>query len=141
MDKYFASLHIGKPLPVVSKQAISRSTLALFAGASNDDNPLHIDIDFARAAGLDDVIAHGMLIMAYLGQVLTVWVPQTAIRSYEVKFAAMTTVGDQITCQGEVIETYQLRGENLARVAMHATDQHGETKIKGEAVVAFGPEN
>ena len=77
MDEHFASLHIGKTLPVVSKQAITRSTLALFAGASNDDNPLHIDIDFARAAGLDDVIAHGMLIMAYLGQVLTVWVPQT----------------------------------------------------------------
>jgi acyl dehydratase len=141
MDEHFASLHIGKTLPVVSKQAITRSTLALFAGASNDDNPLHIDIDFARAAGLDDVIAHGMLIMAYLGQVLTVWVPQTAIRSYEVKFAAMTGVGDQITCQGEVIDTYRQHGENLARVAMHATDQHGETKISGQAVVAFGPEN
>ena len=41
-----------------------RATLALFAGASGDHNPIHIDLDVARSAGLDDVFAHGMLSMA-----------------------------------------------------------------------------
>ena len=52
-------------------EPISRLTLALFAGASGDHNPIHVDLDFARAAGMDDVFAHGMLSMAYLGRMLT----------------------------------------------------------------------
>ena len=55
--------------------------LALFAGASGDHNPIHIDLDVARSAGLDDVFAHGMLSMAYLGLWLTAGVPQERLRS------------------------------------------------------------
>ena len=48
---------------------------ALFAGASWDHNPIHIDTDFARASGHPDVFAHGMLVMGYLGQALSDVVP------------------------------------------------------------------
>ncbi len=44
-----------------SCRPVDRTTLALFAGASGDHNPIHIDIDFARRAGMPDVFAHGML--------------------------------------------------------------------------------
>ena len=54
---------------------ITRHTLALYCGASGDHNPIHVDLDFARAAGFPDVFAHGMLVMAYLGQALTDAVP------------------------------------------------------------------
>ena len=74
---------------------ISRTTLALYAGASGDHNPIHIDLDVARSAGLDDVFAHGMLSMAYLGRLLTGWVPQERIRSFQVRFAAITPVHGQ----------------------------------------------
>ena len=47
---------------------ITRTTLALYAGASGDHNPMHIDIDFAKKAGFPDVFAQGMLVMAMLGQ-------------------------------------------------------------------------
>ncbi len=50
---------------------ITRHTLALYCGASGDHNPIHVDLDFARAAGFPDVFSHGMLVMAYLGQALT----------------------------------------------------------------------
>ena len=43
---------------------ISRHTLALYCGASGDHNPIHVDLDFAKKAGFDDVFAHGMLVMA-----------------------------------------------------------------------------
>ena len=45
-------------------RAITRTTLALYAGASGDHNPMHIDIDFAKKAGFPDVFAQGMLVMA-----------------------------------------------------------------------------
>jgi acyl dehydratase len=81
---------IGTELPPLQIPPISRTTLALFAGASGDHNPMHIDIDVAKSAGLDDVFAHGMLSMAYLGRLLTNWVDPQAIRSYRVRFAAIT---------------------------------------------------
>ena len=46
---------------------ITRHMLALYCGASGDHNPIHVDIDFAKAAGFPDVFSHGMLVMAYLG--------------------------------------------------------------------------
>ena len=75
------SLSIGDTLPPLAVKPISRTTLALYAGASGDHNPIHLDIDFAKRFGLDDVIAHGMLIMAYAGRMLTDWVPQSALVS------------------------------------------------------------
>jgi acyl dehydratase len=46
---------------VLDAPQITRATLALYAGASGDHNPVHIDIDAAHAVGIDDVFAHGML--------------------------------------------------------------------------------
>ncbi len=71
----FESVNVGDELPELTTRPISRTTLALFAGASGDHNPIHIDTDFARKAGMDDVFAHGMLSMAYLGRLLTGLVP------------------------------------------------------------------
>ena len=72
----YASLAVGDTLPELTMPPINRTTLALFAGASGDHNPVHIDMDFGEAAGMPDVFAHGMLVMAYLGRTLTNWMPQ-----------------------------------------------------------------
>ncbi len=92
----------GTELPALTLPAITRATLALFAGASGDTNAVHIDLDVARSAGFDDVFAHGMLSMAYLGRLLTEWVPQHLIASYDVRFAAITPVHGVPTCTGVV---------------------------------------
>ena len=63
----FDAVNVGDALPPLSLPPLTRTTLALYAGASGDHNPMHIDIDFARAAGMPDVFAHGMLSMAWLG--------------------------------------------------------------------------
>ena len=65
---------------------------------------------------MPDVIAHGMLSMAWLARVLTDWVPQTALREYSVRFAAMTQVGERITCAGRVTELFEVNGERRARL-------------------------
>ena len=92
-----ANLKVGDVLPAFSTEPISRWNLAMYLGASGDHNPIHVDIDFARKAGLPDVIAHGMLSMAWLGRLLTNWVPQQRLRGYGVRFLAMTQVGERIT--------------------------------------------
>jgi acyl dehydratase len=131
-----ASLRAGQRLPELCTGPVTRATLALYAGASGDHNPNHIDIDFARAAGMPDVFAHGMLVMAYLGRLLTAWVPQERIRRFDVRFVGMTHVGDRISCNGEVLEILEHNGERLARIRLQAKDQSGEVKIQGSALVA-----
>src|SRR5438105_14396136 len=67
----FHNLQVGDEILPLTAQPISRLPLALFAGATGDHNPIHVDLDFARAAGMGDVFAHGMLSMAYLARMLT----------------------------------------------------------------------
>ena len=55
MSLAFDSVNVGDALPPLALPPLTRTTLALFAGASGDHNPIHIDIDFARAAGMPDV--------------------------------------------------------------------------------------
>ena len=131
-----STIREGDSLPTVVKPPISRATLALFAGGSGDHNPIHIDIDYAKQAGFDDVFAHGMLSMAYLGQLLTNWAPQQALRSYSVRFRAITHVGDEISCSGRVSEVFQENNENRARIELTAANQNGDIKLIGEAVIA-----
>jgi len=124
---------------IVHKQfpAITRHTLALYCGASGDHNPIHVDLDFAKRSGFPDVFSHGMLVMGYLGQALTDAVPPANIRSFSTRFAAITQLGAQLTCEGHVAELLETGGERRARLTLTTKDQHGETKLAGEAVIAL----
>lgn len=128
---------IGDKLPEHVQGPISRTTLALFAGASHDHVPLHIDSDFAKAADMDDVFAHGMLSMAYLAQMLTRWMPQERLRRWNVRFTAMTPLHATVTCRGEVIEIFEDEGERLARCKIGSWIDNNVQTLDGEAVVAL----
>lgn len=133
----FDSVNVGDALPSFQTDPISRLALALYCGASGDHNPIHVDIDFAHAAGQKDVFAHGMLSMAYLGRLLTNWVPQQALRQYGVRFVAITQVADRITCRGTVVEKFEADGEKCVRLELSTVNADGEVKLSGDAVVAL----
>ncbi|MDP2228003.1 MAG: MaoC family dehydratase [Moraxellaceae bacterium] len=133
----FDEMAVGQPLPPLPLPPIRRSTLALFAGASGDHNPIHIDLDFARSAGMPDVFAHGMLSMAWLGCLLTHWVPQQQLRSFEARFVGITHLQNAVTCTGRVVEKLEIDGERRVRVAIQSANQYGEVKVLGEAVIAL----
>lgn len=131
-------IRVGDALPPFTTEPLSRTTLALYAGASGDHNPVHVDIDFARRAGYPDVFAHGMLSMAWLGRLLTNWVPQQRIREFGVRFTALTLVGEAITCSGTVTEVFEQDGERRARLTIQTTNAQGQVKLTGDAIVALG---
>jgi len=130
----YADTAVGDTLPPLTTKPISRTTLALFAGASGDHNPIHIDIDFAKKAGMPDAFAHGMLGMAYLGRLLTGWAPQTAIRAFSTRFVSITQIHAVITCTGTVVEKLE---DNLVRLEIQAADQNGDVKLTGGAIIAL----
>ncbi|MFE6860890.1 MaoC/PaaZ C-terminal domain-containing protein [Nocardia sp. NPDC057668] len=131
-----APLEVGHTLPPIEIDPISRATLALFAGASGDHNQIHIDLDVAESAGLDDVFAHGMLSMAYLGRLLTNWVAPEAIRSYAVRFAAKTPVLARPTATGTVTAVEIVDGTTLATLELAVTLADGTLTLTGTALVA-----
>jgi acyl dehydratase len=116
---------------------ITRHKLALYCGASGDHNPIHVDIDFAKAAGFPDVFTHGMFVMACLGQALTDAVPPSRLRAFATRFVAITQLGARLTCEGAVTELFDEAGERRARLALTAKDERGEVKLEGSAVIAL----
>jgi acyl dehydratase len=139
MSVRFEDIAIGDAIPELVKGPISRTQLALFAGASGDHNPIHLDDAEARAGGLPGVIVHGMLSMAFLGQMLTNWVPSAAVRSFSARFTATAVPGDTLTCRGVVkAKTNGLAdGQKLVELEISAVNQRGEQTLAGTATVAL----
>ncbi|MFK0087345.1 MaoC family dehydratase [Pseudomonas sp. NPDC090755] len=133
----FSGLQVGDQIPLLTLQPINRTTLALYCGASGDHNPIHIDIDFARKARMPDVFAHGMLSAAYLGRLLTNWVPQAQLRSLSIRFTGITQLGHAPACRAIVSEKFEADGEQRVRLHLQCSNQYGEEKLVGDAVVAL----
>jgi hypothetical protein len=73
-----------------------------------------------------------MLSMAYLGRLLTGWVPQERIRSFEVRFAAITPIHGEPTCTGIVTAI----ADGLATLQLSVTLADGTVTLTGSAIVA-----
>jgi acyl dehydratase len=133
----FDTVQVGDQLPVLQLPPVDRTTLALFGGASGDHNPIHIDTDVARRAGMPDVFAQGMLGMAWLARLITGWVPQRQLRRFDARFQGITHLGNAIRCSGHVVEKLEHNGEHCVRLELRSENQFGQVKIVGEALVAL----
>ena len=133
----FDAINVGDEIPSFTTEPVSRLTLALYATGSGDHHPLHLDQDYVRSKGMKDVFAHGMLGIAYLGRLLTQWVPQEAIRTFGVRFTAITWIGESMVCTGKVVEKLEQNGEKCVRLELTCANEQGEAKHKADAVVAL----
>ncbi|HXX79053.1 MAG TPA: MaoC/PaaZ C-terminal domain-containing protein, partial [Ktedonobacteraceae bacterium] len=96
---------INQQLAPLIKPSITQEQLRLYSEASGDYNPIHLDEQAARQVGLDGVIAHGMLSMAFLGQFVNQQIaniPGASIEKLKVRFHNMVGLGDTLTCHGKV---------------------------------------
>ena len=126
---------VGDKIPDLVIEPITRSTLALYAGASGDHNPIHIDLDFAKESGMKDVFAHGMLIMAYLGRSVTNIVPQSNLKNFSVRFSSITNIGDILTCSGKVKKIDKNNSKKTIVLDLIVSDEFGDIKISGVAII------
>jgi acyl dehydratase len=128
----FDTASVGDRLPTLRRE-IDLTTLVRYAGASGDFNPIHHDEAFARKAGLDGVIGHGMLAMGLVSKAVTDWVEDSGcVEELSVRFARPTRVGDVVTVDGEVIERTVIGAQVCVRVALTCTNQEG-TEILRDA--------
>lgn len=132
---FFEDVEQGEEIPSLSKGPITRTQLVKYAGASGDFNPMHHDEVYAQEAGMPGVFAHGMLSMGFLGQLITDWVGNGALRKLGVRFQAITWPGDIITCKGKVTKKYQEGGKNYVECDIWAENQKGEKTVSGKALL------
>ena len=129
---------VDQELPLMVKPPITQDQLNRYAEASGDFNPIHLNEEAARRVGLDGIIAHGMLSMAFLGQYISGLIasdPQALIGDLKVRYHSMVRLGDTLTCQGVVKNRASSNGQTTITIECWAQNQRGEKVTVGEADV------
>lgn len=137
MSPNFDSIHVGDTLPVLTKPPITETQLVRYSGASGDFNPIHTVHQAGVESGNGGVITHGMVIMGFVGQMITDWIRPDQVRIFGVRFTGISRPGDVITVSGTVAEKFEVDGEQRVRCQIEAVDQNGHRKVKGEFVAAL----
>ncbi len=133
------TLAVGMEIPVLVLPALRQDDLRRYAEASGDHAQVHLDAAHARAMGFPDVIAHGLLVMAYLGRILTEWKPVHQLRSFSCRFTSATLLGDRLQCAGTIAALRSAGAERLADLDLIVRNQSGEVKLRGCCDGGSGP--
>ena len=129
-----SELNEGMSLPEIKKSVIQEN-INLYAEASQDFNPIHIDEEFAKKTPLGGTIAHGMLILAYVSQMMTVAFGRSWLigGKLNVRFRNPARPGDTITVSGKILKVERKEGQTLVNCDVLCHNQNGESVITGEA--------
>lgn len=127
----FNSISAGDEVVRIVKPPVTKIQLVRYAGASGDFNPLHTDDEAARQAGFEGVVAHGMLIMAFIAEAVAAWAPGKCFKSVKVRFKGVTRPGDVITVTGRVKEKEMTKEGGVVRCTIEAAGREGDVKAAG----------
>jgi len=127
-----SELSEGMNLPE-SKKIITQANINLYAEASQDFNPIHIDEDFAKKTPLGGTIAHGMLILAYVSQMMSAAFGRSWLAGgkLNVRFKTPARPGDTIVVSGTISRIEKGEGQTLIHCDVLCRNQNGETVITG----------
>ncbi len=131
----------GDALPTIEK-TITQTQIERYADAAGDHNPIHLNADFAVGAEfggttLDGTIAHGMMILASISEMLTVAFGENWLTGgrLKVRFRGPVYPGETVTAYGNVKKVNNLNGANELTCAVGVRKDNGDISISGEAVV------
>ncbi len=136
MTLYYEDIEKGTELPELAKGPVDQVQIVRYAGASGDFNPIHTVPEMAKMVGLDGAIAHGMLIMAFAGQLVTDWAGAGNVRRLKVRFSGMTRPGEKVICRGEITGKDDSDEEPLVMGNLTVKGEDDSLKLKGEFTVA-----
>jgi 3-hydroxybutyryl-CoA dehydratase len=128
----------GKALNPVVKH-ITQEKINLYAEASGDFNPIHVDESYAAKTPLGGTIAHGMLNLAYVSEMMTSafgrsWLSEGKLRA---RFKGPARPGDTLTINGKIGCVEQKDDVSYANCSFECRNQKGETIVTGETIVRF----
>jgi 3-hydroxybutyryl-CoA dehydratase len=114
-----ADIAVGDVLPVL-KRMVTQEMIDAYARASGDFNPIHVDPEYSRTGPFGRTIAHGMMTLAFVAQVLNEWSDGCFDTSGEIDIAFIGPVftGDTVEVSGVVEEIVERDGASCARVRL-----------------------
>ena len=128
-------------LPMITR-TITQSQLNDYSQASGDDNPLHLDPAFAASTQFGGIIAHGMLTLAFVGEMMVAsfgrsWLETGLLKA---KFRGAAYLGDQVETWGQVArEDDRPNGRSVECTVNVRNSRSGEEIINGTAAVLLKP--
>lgn len=134
----YEELQEGQELQPLVKEAVTKVQLVKYAGASGDFNPLHTDDQFAQSIGMPGVIAHGMLVMGFLGEYVNSLAGVTAVvTNLRMRFGSITRPGDRIACTAVIQNLYEEDGKRFASLELNAQKDAEKVVGSGKAILQF----
>jgi 3-hydroxybutyryl-CoA dehydratase len=125
-------LAAGAAIPPVVRQ-ITQEKIDRYADASGDHNPLHIDPEFAATTQFEGPIAHGMLLLSYLSEMLTAafgrgWIENGRLK---IRFRGPARPGDTVTASGTITNV----DGDAVKCDIECKNQVGDVLVSGQAEV------
>ena len=132
-NRTFDELKVGDSATI--KRTVGREDIELFAVASGDFNPAHVDPAFAEKDFFGHIIAHGMWTAAMVSAVLGTKLPGpgTIYLGQELRFQKPVFPGDTITATVTVTE--KRADKRIVVFDTRCTNQNGEDVLSGLATV------
>ncbi|MGZ3558682.1 MAG: MaoC family dehydratase [Thermodesulfobacteriota bacterium] len=129
--KSIGELKIGDSAQIV--KTITEEDIELFARATGDFNPVHLDATYAEKTMFKGRIAHGLLSVGFFSTILGNILPGhgTIYLSQDVKFLAPVRIGDTITAKVDALEL--IPEKNRARFRTSCVNQDGKLVVDGIA--------
>ena len=128
----------GDNLPAIRK-SVSQDQIQRYAEASGDFNPIHLEKDFAATTGFGGTIAHGMMILAFISEMMTKsfkkdWLNKGQLK---IRFRAPVYPGENVTTFGRIKDVREYDGLTEVICSVGVRKQNGEDAINGDATVSF----
>jgi acyl dehydratase len=106
---------VGEKLPARAFGPFLQEDLNVYAAASGDDNPIHLDADLARRLGLEAPPVQGMLVMSCFEPAIAAWRRDLRVAQLAAKFAQPLLCGDRVEISGRIV---QVRDGDAPRAIM-----------------------
>ena len=129
-------LRPGDVLPEVTRH-LNQEKINLYAEAVGDFNPIHVDEKFAAQTAFGGTVAHGMLILAYVSEMMTQVFKESwfSTGKLSIRFKAPAHSKDTVTVSGKV-DSVKVENDNLNFVcSVGCHNQKRETVVTGKAMV------
>ena len=134
---YFEDVTEGMELPTLRKDPTTQQ-LVKYAGASGDYYQIHYDLEFARSNGLPNVILHGALKNAFLGQIMTDWIgEQGTLKKLNAQYRGMDVPGTPILGKGIVKKKHVQNGENIVECEIWLENHEGNKTTPGYGIASL----
>ncbi|KZE31501.1 MaoC family dehydratase [Crenobacter luteus] len=104
MKVYFEDIQLGDFAEYA--KTVTEADILLFAAVSGDDNPVHINQEYAETTPFKARIAHGMLTASFISTILGTRLPGEGCiyLSQSTRFKAPVKIGDTVHAKATVIE-------------------------------------